>query len=267
LKGCDCTTAPLRYIENVYTPFIRTTQKLLGIQSCKCKPLGTDTAQATTLAGNEVFQITTNQGGTPVAHGYQPEDVITIIVGGVSYQVRVIAVIDAFTFEVEIAGVADLIGLADEPVCTSLFGPVILNLYFSDDCMFYSMKSELTGFPAQAILWEGPQSLPVVSPNQFNLDSIDAILIELSPNESTYIQHQWKDDTNTRLFGKVIVYPAFRLERIYPIESVFQGMKVINQLHFKFFNPDHTLYNFHGRDWSATLIFVCAQQAGSQICY
>lgn len=268
LKGCDCTTAPLRYIENTYAPFIRTTQKLLGIQSCKCKPLGTDTAQATTLAGNEVLQITTNQGGTPVAHGYQPEDVITIILNGVSYQVRVIAVIDAFTFEVEIAGVADLIGLADEPVCTSLFGPVILNLYFSEDCMYYSMRSELTGFPAQAILWEGPQSLPVVSPNQFNLDSIDYLLLEITkPNQSTYIQHQWKDDTNVRLFGKIVIYPAFRVERIYPIESVFQGMKVINQLHIRLLNPDHSLYDMHGRNFSATLVFVVAGQAASQLCY
>ena len=269
VKGCDCTSAPLRYIENVYTPFIRTNQKRLGIQSCKCKPLGETTALATPILGGEVLRITTNQAATPIAHGYQPEDVISIIVGGQTFQVRVIAVIDAFSFEVEVAGVAVLMGLApDTPVCTSLFGPIILNLYFSEDCMFQSMRAELTGFPAAAVLWEGPQSLPVVSPNQFNLDSTDYILIEISkPNQSTYIQHQWKDDTNVRLFGKIVIYPGFRLERIYPIESVFQGMKVINQLSFRILNPDHSLYNFHGRNFSMTLVLVVAAQVSSQLCY
>ncbi len=268
LKGCDCTTMPLRFIENVYSPFIRSSMKRLGIQSCKARPLNLTTALATTLVGDEVLRITTNMAAVPVAHGYQPEDVINITVNNVIYQVRVISVIDAFSFDVEIGGIAALLSLANEPVCTSLFGPVILNLYFSEDCGHYSMRSELTGFPPQAILWTGPDYLPAIAPNQFSLDPPDYLLIEFEkPNESTYIQHQWKNDVKNRIFGKIVIYPGYRMERMFPIEAVFQGMKIINQLQIRILTPQHELYNFHGRDWSMTLVFVVAGQTGNQLCY
>ena len=52
-----------------------------------------------------------------------------------------------------------------------------------------------------------------------------------------------------------------------PQEAIFQGLKIINQLHFRILNPDHTLYHFHGQNWSATLVFVTSSLSGAQICY
>jgi hypothetical protein len=239
------------------------------------------------------------------------------------------AVIDATTFEVEIAGVTALIGATDLNVCVSLYGPVILNLFFGslcnvgnttnnqpNACNDYSnlnnsscssasnyagsnsnscvstcppssvstcttsagfhrpqtnanlIRAEITGFPPTAILWNGVGCLPYFAPNQFNLDPPAYLLVQLvDPSESRYIQHTYKDHTLFNILAKVIAYPPLRQERAVPQEAIFQGLQIINQIHVRILNPDHSLYHFHGLNWSATFIFIASASAGSQLCY
>lgn len=204
---------------------------------------------------------------------------------GSTYQLVVSEVLSATSFLAEISGVSDFVGVTDLDVCVSLFGPVIMNLFFGILCNVgpftqstidtrpfarfpvNTIKAEITGFPPTAILWNGPGSLPVFGA-EFNLDPPSALLLQLvEPNESRYIQHRFQNDIITDLLAKIIAYPPLRQERAVPQEVIFQGLKTIQQLHFRLLNPDHTLYQLHRREWSATLVFVTSSLTGAQTCY
>ena len=327
-KGCRCTSIPERLLSNIYVPLLSRSKKEFGINAC-----GTRIASGTlTDIGNGMVRVQTSLSPSPAppalpeyAHGFQPEDVVTILVDpglgtATSYQLVVSEVPNATSFIAETSGLAnssEFSGAVDRPVCVSLFGPVILNLFFGTNCgesssngngggggplgvhhhhssvstsrgiggkggkgtgggdgaLFTTfptslIKSEITGFPPKAILWNGPTSLPFFAPNQFSLDPPDYLLVQLvEPNESKFIQHSYQSDTITSLFAKLVVYPPLRVERATPMETIFQGLKVVNQLHIRILTPDHRLYNFHGRNWSASLIFVVSAMSGSQLCY
>lgn len=342
-KGCRCTSIPERLLSNIYIPLLSRSKKEFGINAC-----GTRVAAGSlTDIGNGMVRVETSLSPPPAppgladyAHGFQPEDVVTVLVDpglgtATSYELVVSEVPNATSFLAETSGLANssvFSGAVNRPVCVSLFGPVILNLYFGTNCgessnsnhnsshsnssgsssgatplsltsssshhqrpgsahhhyhsggggkgtgggdgaLFTTfptslIKSEITGFPPKAILWHGPTSLPFFAPNQFSLDPPDYLLVQLvEPNESKFIQHSYQSDTITSLFAKLVVYPPLRVERATPMETIFQGLKVVNQLHIRILTPDHRLYNFHGRNWSASLIFVVSAMSGSQLCY
>ncbi len=324
-KGCRCTSIPERLLSNIYIPLLSRSKKEFGLNAC-----GTRIATGSlTDLGNGMARVETSLSPPPAApavpeyaHGFQPEDIVNVLVDpglatATSYQLVVSEVPNATTFIAE--GSSGLFtGAVNVSVCVSLFGPVILNLYFGTNCggigssnissgsshgsggavpiaslshqhhgergggkgtgggdkaLFTTfptslIKSEITGFPPKAILWDGPTSLPFFAPNQFSLDPPDYLLVQLvKPNESKFIQHQYQSDTITSLFAKLVVYPPLRVERATPMETIFQGLKVVNQIHIRILTPDHRLYNFHGRNWSASLVFVVSATSGAQLCY
>lgn len=332
-KGCSSTSIPERCLSNVIVPLLSRSKKEIGVNACQPKVVeGTLTDVGGGIGRIESMIV---QGDPPAvvpyAHGFQPEDVVTICdpATGDAYEVVVSTVIDATTFEVEIAGVTALIGAANLNVCVSLFGPVILNLFFGSICSVgntsnnqpnacnnYSnlnnascssssgfpstplascqsncppssvstcttsagfhgpktnsnlIRSEISGFPPTAVLWNGVGCLPFFAPNQFNLDPPAYLLVQLvEPSESRYIQHTYKNETLTNILAKIVAYPPLRVERAIPMEAIFQGLQVINQIHIRILNPDHSLYHFHGLNWSASLIFIASASSGSQICY
>jgi hypothetical protein len=53
-----------------------------------------------------------------------------------------------------------------------------------------------------------------------------------------------------------VLYPPYRVERGYPLQKLGSGPCVLSQLHIRILNPWHTLYNFHGRNWSLTLVLT-----------
>ena len=290
-KGCKCTTIPERLLSNIYVPLLSRRKKEFGVNACTTRIAhGNLTDQGNGLVRIDTFLFPVPPVGTPpqYAHGFQPEDVINVRdqVNGITYQLVVAEVLSATSFLAELSGVTPFIGASNFPVCVSLFGPVIVNLFFGSLCNvspFSSssvdstpftnfpvnmIKSEISGFPPTATLWNETRSLPFFAPNQFNLDPPDYLLIEIvKPNESRFIQHRFMSDTITSIFAKVVVYPALRVERATPMETIFQGLKVINQLHLRVLTPDHRLYNFHGRSWSATLVFVVSALSGQLTCY
>lgn len=290
-KGCRCSSIPERFLSNVYEPILNRSRKEFGINSCRGRlPRGT-----LTDLGNGFVQIDTVLVPAPpapalpeYAHGYQPEDVVSVHVPstGDTYQLVVTEAISATSFLAELSGVTDFAGAAGLEVCTSLLGPVILNLFFGSLCnvapfaqsasTLYStpfgsfvtqtIRSEITGFPPTAILWEGPSSLPVLAPNAFNLDPPSYLLLQIvEPSESRYIQHRYRDDTIS-IFAKIIAYPQLRQERAVPQEAIYQGLKIINNLRLRVLTPYHELYNFHGSNWSATLVFTTSSLSGAQTC-
>ncbi len=290
-KGCNCTSIPERLLSNIYIPLLTRSKKEFGVNACRTRIAN----GLLTDQGNGLVRIDTLLDPTPppptlpqYAHGFQPEDVINVIDRNTAttHQLVVAEVLSATSFLAEISGVTSFVGAVDLEVCISLFGPVIVNLFFGSLCNvapfsqsmadstpfatfpFNTIRAEITGFPPTAILWDGVGSLPFLAPNQFNLDPPSSLLIQLvEPNESRYIQHRFQNDILTNLLAKIIAYPPLRQERAVPQEVHFQGLKIINTLHFRILNPDHSLYHFHGANWSATLVFSVFGFTGAETCY
>jgi hypothetical protein len=278
LKGCNCTTIPKRMLSNIYVPILRRSQKRFGINACK------DRTWTGTFVSRSDGLVTITSDTSPVtAHGFQAEDVITLREMGdpnMTYDVVVAEIVDAFTFRFEASSTPYAAGsISVGRVCVNLFGPVIFNLFLlSSECAdpvrrttsfpTNTFRNEVLGFPAEAILWQNPLSLPFIAPFVFNLDPPDYLIVEIvKPTESRYIQHRWKNDTITTVFAKLAIYPGYRLDRVYPMEVTYQGLQIINQVHFRILTPDHNLYNFHGRNWSMTLVLQAVVQTGAQLCY
>lgn len=283
------------FTENSYLPFVNSTTKQIGFQVCSRKANNGYTADALT-ASSGYAEMTLYDAN--YAHGFQVDDVVDITISALTpatRRVRVVDVIDAYRFTVDVSGfLPDIIAASSvafppfTDVCASLYADSIMNLYFAHNmeagnCAAgsaaaaalnngkypNSIHAEMLGFASNAVLWQTPwASLPIIAPGQYSLEHPDYLLIEfLEPSESTYIQHRWKNDLKTRIFGKLVIYPSIRLERNYPIESIFQGNKLVSKLHVRILNPNHTLYKFHGREWSMTLVLVAQMGLVKAMCY
>lgn len=255
--GCGGTTMPDRYTSNVYVPVVRTAQRRFEFSVCsnRCMPGVLDDN------GDGTATIVTT-----IAHGYQPEDVIVLTQPLPTHKLRVVEVVDGFTFIVEI-GSAPLVGVMGENVCVCNTAEPMLNLYFAPGTGPDIIRPCIMGFGDTAAQWslDGPT---LIAPHSFQVDHPNYLLVQITePTGSTYIQHSWKNDNLTDVFAKLVIYPPYRLERIYPMQKILQGIEIVDHIFIRILNPDHSLYHFHGRNWSATIVFVVPQLTGSQLCF
>jgi hypothetical protein len=293
-KGCNCSSMPIRALNNVYVPLFNPLHRVLGVNANFMRPVlvvvdSTDTDEGTVTFSSLIQLLDPSCGASlpdvdpvPFAHGFQPDDVVTIQIttssGTTIYTAVVSEVIDATTFVVEIGSLSTSVFTDSDitSICVGLQGTPIFNLFFGSVCnsairkasTFPSnvIKHEVLGFAETAIQWDGPTSLPFFAQGQYNFSPPDYLLLILEPSESRYSIHTYKEDTITNVFSRIILYPAYRDIKNLPNEQVYQGLKVITELHFRILNPDHTLYNFHGQNWSATLIFSCAAATVNLTC-
>lgn len=104
-----------------------------------------------------------------------------------------------------------------------------------------------------------------VAPNVYPPYSSDAsydpsgfryvLLYLVEPDQGGFqIIHGYKGDVKANLLAKVLVYPQIRVERIYPMHVNFSEPKAIQRIGLRFMNPDHTPYQLHGLEWSATFV-------------
>jgi hypothetical protein len=140
-----------------------------------------------------------------------------------------------------------------------------LNLYFFlPPRACFSRMAEIFGFPGGASSG-GPGGL--VAPHSWNFDQPPYVLLEFGlQHMSALVNHRCREDLKTQLFGKIVLFPNFRLERGYPLNKSSTGVSYITQLKVQMFNPDHTLYKFHGREWSVTLILGSSQRPAHTEC-
>jgi hypothetical protein len=177
--------------------------------------------------------------------------------------------------------------IADYCFCTE--GEPVFNVYFYEmqqglRCKNYatqplprSIIPTLIGFEVGTYEYAsephpdyGPDyvSNTLVSPNHHSVRYPNYLLVLLKDvNGSDYVQHRWKEDNIGDLFAKIVLYPDFRLERLYAMRFNAAGNESIGKVHFCILNPDHTLYNFHGRNWSMTLSVATAEKQGRAVCF
>lgn len=94
--------------------------------------------------------------------------------------------------------------------------------------------------------------------NQYNLDPIPYLLLLVRTNNVVNRMHVHKNISDTPL-AKLIMQTPFTITRNQIMEVSYPFGK-IEQLQIEFQNPDGSPVNFHGREHSMTLGFVCGRR-------
>jgi hypothetical protein len=100
-----------------------------------------------------------------------------------------------------------------------------------------------------------------VSNSEFALDGPPYLLMLITqpPGGSTLCQHEWKDSILSQVFAKLVVYPSspmLRLERVFAMQTRYSSPQGLTGVQLQILNPDHTLYQMHGRNWSGTFVML-----------
>jgi hypothetical protein len=131
-----------------------------------------------------------------------------------------------------------------------------LNFFLHQRCS-YNRLAEIIGFPSGTTLF----TQEALAPRHWNFEHPTYLLVELGlAHMSALISHRCGSDVKSNLMAKVLVSPQIRLERGYPMSKSGSGVSYITQLKVSIYNPWHSLYNFHGRDFSLTLVLGSAQR-------
>jgi hypothetical protein len=132
----------------------------------------------------------------------------------------------------------------------------------------HSRLAEIAGFPAGASSIHSVDSEAVLlAPNAWNFEQPAYVLLELGlQHMSALLSHRCKEDIKTQLFAKIPLYPPFKIERGNPMQKTGTGVSYATQLHITIWNPWHTLYKFHGREWSMTLVLGAGQKHAHTEC-
>lgn len=80
------------------------------------------------------------------------------------------------------------------------------------------------------------------------------VLVELvDPKQVTHVVHSAHGDVNASILAKVPTAFLPRLDRFYPMKVSFPTSVRLNTVRLRLLNPDHSLYQLNGQEWSATL--------------
>ena len=283
-KGCCQSTIPTRCLNYNYIPVLLGTEQKYRIERCKPRCIeatgGPNPYSPPFTATNTGFTDNGNSTGTivlPAAHGLNVHDIVAVTFPGAAvppgegpHYFEVIQVPDFQTIVVD-TGSLDTTGLpANAPTCVCLDGPIVGNLYFGLSCVnsrYHSILPHILGFMEEDFIPD-PQSPNTVwsAPSCFSLDWPSYLLMVVSePVGATKNEHLWDEDSKAHVFGKIILYPQYRLERIFPIRMFLHDMKIINRMRIQLLNPDHSLYQLHGKDWSATIVFNILEEQGQML--
>ena len=282
-----CTPAAQHQARSVYTWAQNACSTRFEVSTCS---VPSTTADVDTVATT----ITTTH---PM--GWQACDLVTLTdpVTGDSFTVHITSpefgasAFDGTTWTYFYDPSSAIAGLATQAYCASTEGQPIFNLYFyplapglsgQDYATVPAPKSiipNLIGFELgayQYALETHPDYASdnfaltplLVAPNNHAVRYPDYILITLdNVKGSCFVQHRWRDDNLPNLFAKVILYPNFRLERLYAMRYTAAGTESVSRMHFKVLNSNHTLYQFHKVNWSMTLSISAAEKQGRLIAF
>jgi hypothetical protein len=220
-----------------------------------------------------VTPLTSFEFSTVVAHGFQTTDILNLTFPGIplyGVQAVVVAVPSAFSVTLEWIN-----GLPAPPAPGAALGASIVgesssaNIYFNSNLIpntrrqFNTIYPIILGFDYNDLL----APAPFVSITTASLDPPTYLLLQvLDVKGSSYTQHNYQGENLTNIFAKVIFFPAVQVQRMYPMSQTFNGSEILTQLHFRWLTPDHSLYQFHGRNWSATLEFQVMSEVPVLMC-
>jgi hypothetical protein len=261
---------PLRNLSYIYVPVVIESERKFVIQISKPRPINRTNGLHHDVNTNHItFTTTVMRDGNlvPVAHGYQRFDVVEFTAGNTTYSLVVVEVLYLDQFVVD-AGSIDVAALiAANSFCSTLGDVITTNMYFT--CAPSKVLSKVLGFTDEDYLWSFARSRDMwIAPAQFTLDWPNYILIEITePNGATRNAHNWENDKKSKILAKAILYPQYRMERSLPVSMYLPDFRIVNRIHIRLLNPDHTLYKLHGKEWSITLILKCLEKTLTPMCY
>ncbi len=199
---------------------------------------------------------------------------LTVPVGSMPLEYLVLAG-GVFAVAERVAGdVVELRPLGPVPAAGAYAGVVVpvlqagLSLYFPlPPRACFSRLADIAGLRGGASSAFGAPAALLRAPGAWNFDGPAYVLLELGlQHMSALVSHRCQEDLKTQLLAKIPLYPPFKIERGYPMMKSGTGVSYVTQLRLQLFNPWHTPYRFHGRDWSMTLIFGASQRVAHTEC-
>lgn len=209
-----------------------------------------------TMLATIVDPNTISLTSTTFAHGFQQGDIANIQIAGISYHLFVDEIVDGTTFLVNTASFSFSFA-PNEPVNVS-------HTSFSSSpdisIMFAPRKrngfiANVLGFSPYDLLQPG---ISVTAPYTVDLNGRFYVMVEIrDPIGSARVEQLSPSSHNkTSFIGKaILVNTTVRtIDRFYPMKYTFFPPRRLTELHIRFLNPDHSLYELHGKRWSLTLL-------------
>lgn len=248
LRQC-CNVGDTAYLSNVYAVSLNSANGIFCFHA--------SSLPCWQVAGTRQADGTISLTSSPArALGFQVDDVVefTESTSGDTFKTRVLQVPSAFTIVVDGASMG-LPDTFDASVCPS--GIPFLNIFWNTSNTT-QLPPGLLGFRNTDALWTSGTVL--CAPFPYNLRPPDYVLVWVQdPAGTTHNTHTANGQTIPELLAKVVLYPNFRLERLYPLVMYLPQVKTITQMSFILLNPDHTPYQLHGKEWSGTICFATNQ--------
>jgi hypothetical protein len=228
-------------------------------------------AATVTAASASVYTLT-----TVAAHGFQLNDVVRIsfpVSSLFGVQASVVAVISAFSLQLGVINGLPWPNFAAWPSTSITVSPLVdsstFNVYFNYNnipnsrATNHSIYPVILGFDYNDLL----SPAPYLSITTAMLEPPAYLLLQvLGLKGSSYIQHNYQGQNLTNILAKVIFFPSFQVQRGFPMSQTFNGSEILTQVQFRWLCPDHTLYQFHERNWSATLEFIVMTEIPVLLC-
>ena len=255
---------PFRTGSNVYQIQNDGQRKKYVISAVKPRPIAVRVVQK---SGNQLrFSSDLDEDGPTTAHGFQVGDVVSVCEGATEiepverkFKFPVTQVVNAFEFVAHAGSASMQIAEGTTFASATFDAQTMFNLYFGNDkgAIPNGLKNEFMGFPADTILWDPESPGRFISPHVYSLDPPKHLLLQIEGvGASSTTSHDYKGHTLTKLLGKTVLYPPYRIERMQELFMDLQGIQGVGRLRIRILNPDHTLYEMHGAEWSGTFVFM-----------
>jgi len=134
----------------------------------------------------------------------------------------------------------------------------------------YHRLAEIIGLREGLTAWVGTATTSpsaLVCPRIWTFDGPAYVLLDLGlQHMSALLTHRCGEDLRVNFVGKILLYPFFKLDRGIPMSKSGTGISVVSQLQVSLLNPWYTPYNFHGKEWSFTVVFGSSTQPARTTC-
>lgn len=236
---------------------------------------------------------------TSLANGFQTNDIVRVtIANGTTVYLRVIQVLTPFVFIADVnSEILTSLGVTDggNPIsaCVETATLPIINLYLSQN--LYNNKSancavstcdnmnpiqngpiapRLLGMGSEDVLWDALLKYPFVGMADVVLNFPDYLLIVVSVNGNTCFTHtshlwQYSPSGQDNMFVMAVIsshhHHTLTWERFVPSSIQLSSISKLANVTYTIYNPDHTQYQLHNVDWSATLNANVVQASGQML--
>jgi len=99
----------------------------------------------------------------------------------------------------------------------------------------------------------------VVAPARPELGTVKYVLVELlDPPGQSFIEHAYDGSSKSHVLAKIVFEGVS--QRLFPMRSVLSSGSNLTSATFRILNPDHSEYQLHGQEWSATVLLFPSSQ-------